>query len=52
MFSGNALEDLHLDEPLGLVASMERDFETDSPTVSHSISAGLANSGMCSGYLY
>ncbi|KAG8312226.1 hypothetical protein J6590_026672 [Homalodisca vitripennis] len=41
---GNALEDLHLDEPLGLVASIDRDFETDSPTVSNSISAGLASS--------
>ncbi|XP_046659880.1 putative E3 ubiquitin-protein ligase UNKL isoform X2 [Homalodisca vitripennis] len=43
---GNALEDLHLDEPLGLVASIDRDFETDSPTVSNSISAGLASSGI------
>lgn len=45
MISGNALDDLHLDEPLGLVSSMDRDFESDSPTVSNSISAGLASSG-------
>jgi len=46
---GNALEDLHLDEPLGLVESIHRDFETDSPTISNSISAGLANSGILGG---
>ncbi|XP_033610946.1 RING finger protein unkempt homolog isoform X2 [Cryptotermes secundus] len=43
---GNALEDLNLDEPLNLAASIDRDLETDSPTVSNSISAGLASSGM------
>ena len=42
-FSGNALDDLHLDEPLGL--GIDRDFDTDSPTISNSISAGLASSG-------
>lgn len=45
VITGNALDDLHLDEPLNLVASIDRDFETDSPTVSNSISAGLASSG-------
>ncbi|KAJ9578701.1 hypothetical protein L9F63_005063, partial [Diploptera punctata] len=43
---GNALEDLNLDEPLNLAASIDKDLETDSPTVSNSISAGLASSGM------
>jgi len=43
---GNALEDLNLDEPLNLAASLDKDLETDSPTVSNSISAGLASSGM------
>ncbi|XP_014241173.1 RING finger protein unkempt [Cimex lectularius] len=42
---GNPLEDLHVDEPLGFVG-MDRDFETDSPTISNSITAGLASSGM------
>jgi hypothetical protein len=44
-FAGNALEDLNLDEPLNLAASLDKDLETDSPTVSNSISAGLASSG-------
>ena len=44
-FTGNALEDLNLDEPLNLAASLDKDLETDSPTVSNSISAGLASSG-------
>ncbi|KAK9508815.1 hypothetical protein O3M35_006280 [Rhynocoris fuscipes] len=39
---GNALD---LKESLGLVG-MDRDFESDSPTISSSISAGLASSGM------
>lgn len=44
-FTGNAIEDLHLDEQnLGLLG-MERDFENDSPTLSNSISAGLASAG-------
>ncbi|XP_069691291.1 RING finger protein unkempt [Periplaneta americana] len=42
---GNALEDLNLDEPLNL-ASLDKELDTDSPTVSNSISAGLASSGM------
>lgn len=41
--SGNALDDLHLDDPLGLVDSIHRD--TNSP-ISNSISAGLASSGL------
>ncbi|XP_003425481.1 putative E3 ubiquitin-protein ligase UNKL isoform X1 [Nasonia vitripennis] len=40
---GNALDDLHLDDPLGLVDSIHRD--TNSP-ISNSISAGLASSGL------
>jgi hypothetical protein len=44
-FTGNALEDLNLDEPLNLAASLDKDLETDSPNVSNSISAGLASSG-------
>ena len=44
-FAGNALEDLNLDDPLNLAASIDKDLETDSPTVSNSISAGLASSG-------
>lgn len=43
---GNALDDLTLDEPLNLAASLDKDLEVDSPTVSNSISAGLASSGM------
>ncbi|XP_011503191.1 PREDICTED: RING finger protein unkempt homolog [Ceratosolen solmsi marchali] len=40
---GSALDDLHLDDPLGLVDSIHRD--TNSP-ISNSISASLANSGL------
>ncbi|XP_057341712.1 RING finger protein unkempt isoform X3 [Microplitis mediator] len=40
---GNALDELHLDDPLNLVDSMHRD--TSSP-ISNSISAGLASSGL------
>ncbi|KAL0279512.1 UNVERIFIED_CONTAM: hypothetical protein PYX00_001052 [Menopon gallinae] len=43
---GNALEDLNLDEPLNLVASIDRDLESDSPAVSNSISASLASTGL------
>ncbi|CAH0385837.1 unnamed protein product [Bemisia tabaci] len=43
---GNALDDLNLDEPLNLVATLDRDFETDSTSVNNSISAGLASSGL------
>lgn len=42
-FSGNALDDIHLDDPLSLVDSIHR--ETNSP-ISNSISAGLASSGL------
>ncbi|XP_046394378.1 RING finger protein unkempt [Ischnura elegans] len=42
---GNALEDLSLDEPLNVAASVDRDLEADSPTVTHSIS-GLVSSGI------
>lgn len=45
VISGNALDDLNLDDALNLAASMDRDFETESPTISNSISAGLASSG-------
>jgi hypothetical protein len=51
-FAGNALEDLNLDEPLNLAASIDKDLETDSPTVSNSISAGLASSGKHSHCLF
>ncbi|XP_034935015.1 RING finger protein unkempt isoform X2 [Chelonus insularis] len=40
---GNALDELHLDDPLNLVDSIHRD--TSSP-ISNSISAGLASSGL------
>lgn len=42
---GNALDDLHLDDPLGLIDSVHRD--TNSP-ITNSISAGLASSGLLS----
>lgn len=42
-FSGNALDELHLDDPLNLVDSIHRD--TNSP-ISNSISASLASSGL------
>lgn len=44
--SGNALDDLHLEDPLNLAASLDRELETGSPTVSNSISVGLASSGL------
>ncbi|XP_046622968.1 putative E3 ubiquitin-protein ligase UNKL isoform X4 [Neodiprion virginianus] len=40
---GNALDDIHLDDPLSLVDSIHRD--SNSP-MSNSISAGLASSGL------
>lgn len=45
---GSALEDLdlNLDDPFSLAASLDNDLETDSPTISNSISAGLASAGM------
>lgn len=42
LFAGNALDELRLDDPLGLVDSIR---ETNSP-ISNSISAGLASSGL------
>lgn len=45
LLSGNALDDLNLDDALNLAASMDREYETESPTISNSISAGLASSG-------
>lgn len=46
LFSGSALDELHLDDPMNLVASLDRDLDTESPTVSNSISVGLASSGL------
>jgi hypothetical protein len=43
VISGNALDELHLDDPLNLVDSIHRD--TNSP-IGNSISAGLASSGL------
>ncbi|KAF6198806.1 hypothetical protein GE061_006829 [Apolygus lucorum] len=43
---GNALEDLHLDDQNLGILGMDREFENDSPTISNSISAGLASSGI------
>ncbi|KAK0169931.1 hypothetical protein PV328_010559 [Microctonus aethiopoides] len=43
---GNALDELHLDDPLNLVDTIHRD--TNSP-ISNSISAGLASSGLLGG---
>uniref|UniRef100_A0A0K8SK27 C3H1-type domain-containing protein n=1 Tax=Lygus hesperus TaxID=30085 RepID=A0A0K8SK27_LYGHE len=43
---GNALEDLHLDDQNLGILGIEREFENDSPTISNSISAGLASSGI------
>lgn len=43
--TGNAIDDLHLDDPLNL-SSLDRDLDIDSPSVSNSISVGLASSGL------
>ncbi|XP_067015033.1 RING finger protein unkempt isoform X2 [Anabrus simplex] len=43
---GNALEDISLDDPLNLAVTLDKELETESPTISNSISAGLASSGM------
>ncbi|XP_039289799.1 putative E3 ubiquitin-protein ligase UNKL [Nilaparvata lugens] len=46
---GNALDDLNLDDPLGLVSSsIDRDFDTESPTnpIANPISASFASSGL------
>jgi hypothetical protein len=42
---GNALDELSLDDPLNL-SGLERDLESESPTVTNSISVGLASSGL------
>lgn len=44
LFSGNALDELHLDDPLNLVDSIHTR-DTNSP-IGNSISAGLASSGL------
>lgn len=43
--TGSALEDLNLDEPLNIAASLDRELEVESNSISNSISTGLANSG-------
>ncbi|XP_072395937.1 RING finger protein unkempt [Diabrotica undecimpunctata] len=43
---GNALDDLNLEDSLNLSGALDRDLDTDSPTVSNSISVGLASSGL------
>lgn len=40
---GNALDELNLDD-LNFSGALDRDLETGSPTVSNSISVGLASS--------
>lgn len=45
LFPGNALDDLHIEDPLNL-SSLDRELETGSPTVTNSISVGLASSGL------
>ncbi|CAH1116099.1 unnamed protein product [Phaedon cochleariae] len=41
---GNALDDLNLEESLNFSGALDRDLDADSPTVSNSISVGLASS--------
>ncbi|XP_057659912.1 putative E3 ubiquitin-protein ligase UNKL isoform X2 [Diorhabda carinulata] len=41
---GNALEELNLEDSLNLSGALDRDLDADSPTVSNSISVGLASS--------
>lgn len=43
--TGSALEDLNLDEPLNIAASLDRELEGENNSLSNSISSGLANSG-------
>lgn len=43
--TGSALEDLNLDEPLNIAASLDRELEAESNSISNSISTGLASSG-------
>lgn len=42
---GSALEDLNLDEPLNIAASLDRELESES-NLSNSISSGFVNSGL------
>ncbi|XP_074027508.1 RING finger protein unk isoform X1 [Leptinotarsa decemlineata] len=41
---GNALDEISLEDSLNLSGALDRDLDTDSPTVSNSISVGLASS--------
>lgn len=41
---GSALEDLNLDEPLNIAASLDRELESES-NLSNSMSSGFVNSG-------
>ncbi|XP_018574753.1 RING finger protein unkempt homolog isoform X2 [Anoplophora glabripennis] len=41
---GNALDELNLEDSLNLSGALDRDIDADSPTVSNSISVGLASS--------
>nr|XP_053654970.1 RING finger protein unkempt homolog isoform X2 [Cherax quadricarinatus] len=43
---GSALEDLSLDEPLNIAASLDRELEVENNSLSNSISTGLASSGL------
>nr|XP_045594517.1 RING finger protein unkempt-like isoform X2 [Procambarus clarkii] len=43
---GSALEDLNLDEPLNIAASLDRELEVENNSLSNSISSGLASSGL------
>lgn len=49
MILGNALDDMHLDDPLNLSGALDRDLDSSSPTLTNSISVGLASSGLLSG---
>jgi len=46
--TGNALEELHFDDAMNLAASIDREYETESPTIANPISASLS-SGLSSG---
>ncbi|KAG7157745.1 RING finger protein unkempt-like [Homarus americanus] len=43
---GSALEELNLDEPLNIAASLDRELEVENNSFSNSISTGLASSGL------
>lgn len=43
--TGSALEELNLDEPLNIAASLDRELEAENNSLSNSISTGLASSG-------